>query len=65
MIMIDGKKYKVVENLGFGRGFKAKIVYVSAATAATAATAEPGKEKIAVKRNGKWIFWTVNDRLGR
>ena len=62
MIMIDGKKYKVVENLGFGRGFKAKIVYVSAATAATA---EPGKEKIAVKRNGKWIFWTVNDRLGR
>jgi hypothetical protein len=53
--MIDGKKYKVVENLGFQDGFKAKIVYVSA---------EPGKEKIAVKRNGKWIFWTVNDRLG-
>jgi len=51
MITVDGKKYKVLENLGFQNGHWAKEV------------ATDGDAKIAVKRNGKWVWWTVADRL--
>lgn len=55
MIEIGGKKYKVVENLGFQAGYQAKIVY------------DPEydeMERVAVKRGGKWTWWTVKDKLG-
>lgn len=55
MIEVDGKKYRVVESLGFQGGYQAKVVY---------APDEPTKEKVAVNRNGKWTWWTANDRLG-
>ncbi len=52
MIEVEGKKYKVLSNLGFQAGYYAKEV------------ATDGGAKIAVKRNGKWTWWTVKDRLG-
>lgn len=56
MIEVDGVKYKVVESLGFQGGLQAKVLY---------APGEPNKEKVAVKRLGKWEWWTPNNRLGR
>lgn len=50
-IEVDGVEYKVTEHLGFQAGFPAKAV----------ATKEG--EKVAVKENGKWRFWSVGDRL--
>ena len=51
MIEIDGKKYKVTENLGFQGGYQAKYIE------------DNGKERVAVKRGGVWTWWTVEDRL--
>ena len=51
MIEVESKKYKVLENLGFQNGYYAKEV------------AADGDARIAVKRNGKWTWWTVADRL--
>ena len=53
MIEVEGKKYKVLANLGFQQGFYAKEV------------ATDGDAKIAVKRNGKWVWWAKEDRLGK
>ncbi|MCF7791208.1 MAG: hypothetical protein K9M56_04335 [Victivallales bacterium] len=50
-IEIEGKKYKVTENLGVQAGHYAKAVET-----------EKG-ERIAVKRGGKWKWWTAQDRL--
>lgn len=46
MILIDGKKYKVTEDLGFvqSRGALAKAVQTSTG------------ERIALKRGGRWEF---------
>ena len=52
LLEIDGKKYKVTENLGFQAGYQVKMVD------------DNGQEKAVVKRNGKWTFWTARDRLG-
>jgi hypothetical protein len=52
LIEIDGKKYKVTENLGFQMGYQAKMID------------DNGQEKVAVKRNGAWTWWTAKDRLG-
>lgn len=54
-ITIDGKKYKVVEDLGFNHsaGCYAKLVQT------------PDGEKVAVSplgRRGHWRFWTAADR---
>lgn len=51
MIIIDGKKYKVNETLGFQQvGLPAKAVQT-----------ESG-ERIAVKRGGRREWWSVQDR---
>ena len=55
MIEVEGKKYKVVENLGLQAGYQAKVVFTPET---------PSKESVVVKRNGKWVWWTVADRLG-
>jgi hypothetical protein len=53
-IKIDGKEYKVTENLPFhGVGYLSKMV-----------EDENGNEQMAVKENGRWRLWTVEDRLG-
>ena len=54
MIEIEGKKYRVVESLGFQGGYQAKAVYFP----------ETDEERVAVKRGGAWSWWTVIDRLG-
>lgn len=51
-IIIDGTAYKVTESLGFQGGVLAKFVET------------PYGEQVAVKRGGKWTWWTVQDRLG-
>ncbi len=51
MIEINGKKYKVTENLGFQAGYHAKMVDDS------------GKERVAVKRGGVWTWWTIADKI--
>jgi len=51
MIEINGKKYKVTENLGFQAGYQARMVD------------DNGKERAVVKRNGRWAWWTAEDRL--
>ena len=56
MIDVDGKKYRVVENLGYQAGYQAKVVFTPKT---------PSKESIVVKRNGKWVWWTAADRLGQ
>jgi hypothetical protein len=56
LIEVDGRQYKVVETLGWQAGYQVKVLYVPD---------EPTKEKVAVKRNGKWEWWTVKDRLGK
>jgi len=53
MIEINGKKYKVTENLGFQAGYQARMVD------------DNGKERAVVKRNGRWSWWTAEDRLDR
>ena len=53
MIEINGKKYKVTENLGFQAGYQVRMVE------------DNGKERAAVKRNGRWAWWTAEDRLDR
>ncbi len=51
-IIIDGKKYKVIETLPYHQaGRPTKVIVVE------------GKEKVAVKEHGKWRFWTPEDRL--
>ncbi len=50
-IKVEGKVYKVTENLGYQGGHYAKAVKT-----------ETG-ERIAVKRGGVWTWWTVQDRL--
>ena len=50
-IEVEGKSYKVTENLGYQAGHYAKAVET-----------ETG-ERIAVKRGGGWTWWTVQDRL--
>jgi len=51
MITVDGKKYRVTENLGFQGGYYAKVV------------ATDTGERVAVKRGGQWTWWKVQDRL--
>ena len=50
-IEVEGKAYKVTENLGYQAGHYAKAVET-----------ETG-ERIAVKRGGAWTWWTAQDRL--
>ena len=52
-IKIEGKEYKVIENLGFQGGHYAKVLIVD------------NEEKVAIKAHGGWRFWTINDRIGR
>lgn len=53
-IEVDGKKYKVAETLPYhGCGMYAKVVDT------------PEGEKIAVKRDDKWVWWTSQNRLGK
>ena len=49
-ISIEGNEYKVVENLGYQVGFRAKVVET------------PQGERVAVKRGGVWTWWSVADR---
>ena len=52
-IEIDGVFYQVVETLPHCQvGMPAKYVDT------------PEGEKVAVKRSGKWAWWTASDRLG-
>ena len=51
-IEVEGRKYKVTDNLGFQAGYLVKEVDVD------------GEPRMAVKRAGQWTWWTVNDRLG-
>jgi len=51
MIEIDGKKYKVIEDGGFQAGYQTKFVV------------DNGTERVAVKRDGRWTWWTTQDRL--
>ena len=50
-IEIEGKTYKVIETLK-AHGHHAKVV------------ATESGERTAVKRGGRWTFWTPEDRLG-
>jgi len=45
MITVDGKRYKVTENLGFQNGQYVKAVEVE------------GKERIAVKKGNTWVWY--------
>lgn len=54
MIEVEGKKYKVTEDMGFQGRYYLKAVQT-----------EDG-EKIAKKvAPGKWTFWTAQNRLGK
>ena len=51
-IFLDGKKYKVIENLPYqNAGMKAKVIDT------------PAGEKIVVTGGGNWRLWTAEDRL--
>ena len=50
-IEVEGKKYKVTENLGYQAGHYAKAVETQTG------------ERIAVKRDEGWTWWTAQDRL--
>lgn len=53
MIEVEGNKYKVIETLPYHQtGYHTKAVQT-----------EDG-EKIAVKRGGRWTWWTPQDRVG-
>jgi hypothetical protein len=52
MIEIEGKPYRVLENLGFQSGYQAREVD------------DNGIPRVAVKRNGVWTWWTAVDKLG-
>jgi len=52
-IEVEGLKYKVIETLS----------YCQAGMPAKAVETNDG-EKVAVKRGGKWTWWTVKDRIG-
>jgi hypothetical protein len=52
-IEVEGRRYKVIETLPFhGCGMKTKVVNT------------PRGERVAVCRDGKWTWWTAQDRLG-
>ena len=51
-IEVEGTAYKVTENLGYQGGMYVKAVET------------PEGERMAVKRGGKWTWWTVKDRIG-
>lgn len=50
-IKIDNNFYEVVENLGFENGYFAKVIKTN------------DGEKVVVKRNGIWTWWTIKDKL--
>ena len=50
-IEVDGKEYKVIENLGYQGGHYAKMVLVE------------GKECVVVKHGKMWRWWAVKDRF--
>lgn len=50
-IEVNGKKYKVTENLGYQAGHWAKMVETQ------------DGEKVAVKECGEWRFWGIADKL--
>lgn len=52
-IEVDGKKYKVIDNLGYvsAIGMYVKEVMVN------------GEEKMVVKTKNGWRFWTTENRL--
>ncbi len=50
-IEVENKAYKVVENLGYQNGYNAKVVETD------------DGERVAVRINGVWKWWTVQDRL--
>ena len=51
-IEVEGKRYKVTENLGYQGGHYVKAV----------ATPDGG-ERMAVRRNFAWTWWTSRDRV--
>jgi len=50
-IEVEGKKYKVTENLGYQGGHYVKAVE------------SPNGERMAVRRGCDWTWWTARDRL--
>ena len=52
-IIIDGKTYKVVDDLGFQAGMYVKEVE----------TPQGEEMAVASSKSGPWRFWTVVDRL--
>ena len=54
-IEIEGKKYAVVENLGF----------VHSAGCYAKAVKDGDEERIAVKTAGGWSWWHTEDRMGQ
>jgi hypothetical protein len=52
-IEVEGKKYRVIEVLPYHQaGMPARFVET------------PNGERVAVKRGGKWTWWTAKDRIG-
>ena len=54
MITIDGKKYKVTENMGFNHSIGKYCKMVD----------DNEKERVAVRIGKSWRFWTADDRIG-
>ena len=52
-IEVEGKKYKVTENLGYQGGHYVKAVETL------------DGERMAVRRGFAWTWWTARDRLGQ
>ena len=50
-IIVNGKAYPVIENLGYQAGLQSRVVQT-----------EEG-EKIAIRRGGVWEWWGLWDRL--
>jgi len=55
MVTIDGKKYKVIENMGYNHSIGKYVKMVD----------DNRKERMAVKSGKEWRFWTAENRLGR